>query len=149
MEGDVESGLSEEKPEAEMHVPSREIVGELRNQEPADREDDQQEDPLADIGTRRRAHDHSDIRSRLSSAPGQRILQPTLRVEVVPATRQLERTEIGVVILAVIADGLDDVVAPGVVDSEQLAEIALEAEEPAGLGVLRFRLDLVDIGLGD
>src|SRR5260370_40284200 len=113
MEGDVESGLSEEKPEAEMHVPSREIVGELRNQEPADREDDQQEDPLADIGTRRRAPYHSDIPVRFSLAPGQRILQPALGIEVVPAARQLERTEIGVVILAVIADRLEEVIGPG------------------------------------
>ena len=63
MKGDVEAGPLDEEAEAEVHVPAREIRAEGVDQEPADRDDDQQEDPLADVGRGRRAPDHDDART--------------------------------------------------------------------------------------
>src|SRR5215831_7618027 len=83
------------------------------------------------------------------SAPGKRVLQAAVRIEVVPAARQRERAEILVVVLAVVADHLDDAVGPVVVDAEELAVVVLEAEEAAHLGVGGRGLGLVDIRLGD
>src|SRR4051812_11016141 len=45
-----------------------------------------------------------------TSSPGQRVLQPSVLVELVPPARQSKRfgTKVGVVVLAVVADRLDD-----------------------------------------
>ena len=59
------------------------------------------------------------------------------------------RAEVGFVHLAVVADVLDDAIGPVVVDAEQLAEVAFQAEEAPRLRVLGRLLHLIDIGLGD
>jgi len=65
-------------PKPKAHVPARQILAEHRDQQPAARDDDQQEDPLADIGAARRAPNHIDRPSLARSAPGQRILQAAM-----------------------------------------------------------------------
>src|SRR5215472_5720670 len=52
------------------------------------------------------------------SAPGQWVLQTALRIELVPAARQFQRAEIFVVVLAVIAYGLNDPIGPLIVDTK-------------------------------
>src|SRR6185503_20171409 len=75
--------------------------------------------------------------SNARSPPGGRVLQPPVLVELVPPARQPERlgAEVGVVVLAVIADRLDDLVAPVVGDAHVASEFALEAEKRARLRV--------------
>ena len=63
VKGDVEPGPLDEEAEAEVHAAAREIRAEGGDQEPADRDDDQQEDPLGDVGRGRRAPDHDDART--------------------------------------------------------------------------------------
>src|ERR1700693_3976429 len=86
---------------------------------------------------------------RTALPPGQRVLRTAVRVEVVPAARQLQRTEILVVVLAVVADLFHDPVGPLVVDAELLAEGLLETEEATHLGIGRALLDIVDVLLRD
>src|SRR4029077_10694690 len=54
------------------------------------------------------------------SAPGQWVLQSTLGIKLVPAARQFQRAEIFVVVLAVIAYGLNDPIGPLIVDAKEL-----------------------------
>src|SRR5829696_2240249 len=86
------------------------------------------------------------------SADRQRVLEAALVPEVVQAARKAERlrAEELVIDLAVIADRLDRVERPRIVEAELSAEIALEPEEAAHRRVLGVAaLDLIDIGLGD
>src|SRR5258707_3997858 len=77
--------------------------------------------------------------------------EPSVLVELVPAARQPERlgAKVSVVVLAVIADRLDDLVAPVVGDAHVASEFALDAEKRARLRIGCLGLDLVDVGLGE
>src|SRR3954467_9174703 len=80
-----------------------------------------------------------------------RIHQPALAPKSVLATRQLQVTalpKIALEHLAVIADGLDRVERPLVVQRHELTVVAGRAEQPLRIRCLAFKF-LIDVGLRD
>src|SRR5512134_3010598 len=81
-------------------------------------------------------------RSALSDWRG--IHDAALVPEAVQAALEAERLEVGVEALAVVADLLDDVVGPLVVDAEHLADVAARADDALDRRVLAGGL-LIDV----
>src|SRR5258706_1082990 len=82
---------------------------------------------------------------------GQGVHQPAFRIKIVEAARQTKRVrpEEFVINLPVVSRSLDGAIGPFVIDAEQLAEVAIQPEQPAHEGILGIaRLDLVDLGPG-
>src|SRR5690348_10610220 len=76
---------------------------------------------------------------RTMSVPGRRVHQSALRVQIVHAARKAQAAFVAkrrVIDFAVIADVFEDPIGPVVIDTEQLAEITLQAEEAACLRIL-------------
>src|SRR5689334_1679090 len=87
----------------------------------------------------------------LASAHGRRVHDAALGPQGVQPTRNLERRalpDIALEHLAVVADVLEDAIAPVLGEAELLAECILRAEQTANVGILGLEL-LVDIRLGD
>src|SRR5712691_9532758 len=85
------------------------------------------------------------------SADRHRVDQPTLGPQIVVAALELERraeTEMPVENLAVIADRLDRVVGPFLIEPQSLAHARSGTEHALQIGGLALR-HLVDVGLGD
>src|SRR5271169_2937271 len=64
-----------------------------------------------------------------------RVLQSTLRPDVVDASRHAHRRDVPVPHLAKIADLLDHVVGPFVIYTQRLAHIALQSEQASDIWV--------------
>src|SRR5260221_14758982 len=85
------------------------------------------------------------------SANGHRVHQPALGPQIVETALELERrilADIAVEDLAVIADQLDDVVGPFLVETDRLAHARRHAEDALDVGIVGLEL-LVDILRGD
>src|SRR3984957_13723442 len=82
------------------------------------------------------------------SADRRSVLQAALGPDVVDAALHTHRGDVAVPDLAKIADLLDDVVGPFVVDPERLSHVALEPEQAANVRV-RAGHEAVDVLAGD
>src|SRR6478672_4036933 len=87
----------------------------------------------------------------LASAEGIGIDEPALAPEPVHPSFQAEslRPEVAVVDFAEITRCLERLQGPIVVDAEHLAEISLQAEHAADLGIVGFLRKLLDVRLGN
>src|SRR6516162_4698505 len=86
------------------------------------------------------------------SADGWRVLQAALVPQLIEPAGQTQRSlqpDIALEAFAVIAHVLDDIVAPILRQTHHLAHVVADAEHALQLLILRRRLHLVDVGLGD
>src|SRR5271166_6148572 len=81
------------------------------------------------------------------SADRWRVLQAAFVPQVVDAARHAERSHVAIPLLAEVADLLDDVIGPLVVDPERLAHVAVDAEQALDVGVVGLQ-HVVDVLAG-